>query len=66
MKSTHIRTGMRLAEAAGLHINNIHLDEEIPYVDIKPHPWRRLKTNSSQRQIPSSWCITLGSKAHKG
>ena len=45
-------TGMRLAEAAGLHINNIHLDEEIPYVDIKPHPWRRLKTNSSQRQIP--------------
>ena len=45
-------TGMRLAEAAGLHINDIHLDEKIPYVDIKPHPWRRLKTNSSQRQIP--------------
>ena len=45
-------TGMRLAEAAGLHINDIHLDEEIPYVDIRPHPWRRLKTSSSQRQIP--------------
>ena len=45
-------TGMRLAEAAGVHINDIHLDEEIPYVDIKPHPWRRLKTNSSERQIP--------------
>ena len=45
-------TGMRLAEAAGLHINDIHLDEEIPHVDVRPHPWRRLKTSSSQRQIP--------------
>ena len=33
-------TGMRLAEAAGLHVNDIKLDEDIPYVDIKPHPWR--------------------------
>ena len=45
-------TGMRLAEAAGLHIDDLHLDEEIPYVDIKPHPWRPLKTKGSQRQIP--------------
>ena len=45
-------TGMRLAEAAGLHINDLHLDEETPYVDIKPHPWRPLKTKGSQRQIP--------------
>ncbi len=45
-------TGMRLAEASGLHINDIHLNEEIPYVDVRPHPWRRLKTSSSQRQIP--------------
>jgi integrase len=45
-------TGMRLAEAAGLHISDIHLDEEIPYVNVRPHPWRRLKTNSSQRHIP--------------
>ena len=45
-------TGMRLAEAAGLHINDLHLEEEIPYVDIKPHPWRSLKTKGSQRQIP--------------
>ena len=54
-------TGMRLAEAAGLHINDIHLNEEIPYVDIKPHPWRRLKTNSSERQIAlvgASLCAT--------
>ena len=45
-------TGMRLAEAAGLHINDLQLDEDIPYVDIKPHPWRSLKTKGSQRQVP--------------
>ena len=45
-------TGMRLAEAAGLHIDDLHLDDEIPYVDIKPHPWRSLKTKGSQRQVP--------------
>ena len=43
---------MRLAEAAGLHINDLKLDEDIPYVDIKPHPWRSLKTKGSQRQVP--------------
>ena len=45
-------TGMRLAEAAGLHIDDLHLDEEVPYVDIRPHPWRTLKTKGSQRQVP--------------
>ena len=45
-------TGMRPAEAAGLHIDDLKLDEDIPYVDIKPHPWRSLKTKSSQRQVP--------------
>jgi len=45
-------TGMRLAEAAGLHIDDLHLDDDVPYVDIKPHPWRSLKTKGSQRQVP--------------
>ena len=45
-------TGMRLAEAAGLQIDDIKLEKDIPYVDIKPHPWRSLKTRSSQRQVP--------------
>ena len=45
-------TGMRLSEAAGLCKDDIHLDEEVPYVDIKPHPWRRLKTAGSHRKIP--------------
>ena len=43
---------MRLSEACGLLVSNIKLDAEIPYLDIKPHPWRRLKTKSSARQLP--------------
>ena len=45
-------TGMRLSEAAGLHIDDIKLDAEIPYINLTPHPWRRLKTRGSQRQVP--------------
>ena len=45
-------TGIRLSEAAGLHIDDIKLDDEVPHIDLKPHPWRRLKTKGSQRQIP--------------
>ena len=45
-------TGMRLSEAAGLHIDDIKLDEEVPHIDLKPHEWRSLKTKGSQRQIP--------------
>ena len=58
-------TGMRLAEAAGLHINDLHLDEEIPYVDIKPHQWRSLKTKGSQRQIPLVGASLWGCNALK-
>ena len=45
-------TGMRLSEAAGLSKDDINLDDEVPYVDIKPHPWRRLKTAGSKRKVP--------------
>jgi integrase len=45
-------TGMRLSEAVGLIKADIHLDAPIPYVDLKPHAWRSLKTNTSIRQIP--------------
>ena len=45
-------TGMRLSEAAGLSVNDIKLDCEIPHIDLKPHAWRGLKTRGSQRQIP--------------
>ena len=45
-------TGMRLSEAAGLHVDDIIIDQSIPFIDLKPHPWRSLKTTGSQRQIP--------------
>ena len=45
-------TGMRLSEAAGLHVDDIKLDCEIPHIDLTPHSWRGLKTRGSQRQIP--------------
>ena len=45
-------TGMRLSEAAGLHLSDFYLDEDIPYIDLKPQPWRSLKTKGSKRQIP--------------
>ena len=45
-------TGMRLSEAAGLHIDDIKVDGDIPYIELKPHPWRSLKTKGSQRQVP--------------
>ncbi len=40
-------TGLRLAEAAGLHIDNLRIGEDIPYVDIKPHPWRSFQASQS-------------------
>ena len=43
---------MRLSEVAGLSKDDIKVNESIPYVDIKPHPWRSLKTKSSIRKVP--------------
>lgn len=45
-------TGMRLAEAAGLLKEDLNLDDPIPHVVIREHPWRRLKTASSSRTVP--------------
>ena len=45
-------TGMRLSEALGLVWDDIYLDHKYPHIDLKPHPWRRLKTPSSKRFIP--------------
>ena len=43
---------MRLSEACGLQARDIHLDSDTPYIDLVEHPWRRLKTSSSKRQVP--------------
>ena len=45
-------SGMRLAEAAGLAIEDIHLNCETPFIQLKKHPWRSLKTASSERKVP--------------
>ena len=53
---------MRLGEGVGLLKSDINLDCEIPHINLVPHPWRRLKTKSSQRCIPlvgaSLWAST--------
>ena len=45
-------TGMRLSEAVGLIKSDIHLDSQTPYVQLKPHSWRKLKTTGSERDVP--------------
>ena len=45
-------TGIRLGDAAGLLKEDIKVNEPIPHIDLKPHPWRTLKTRGSQRLIP--------------
>lgn len=45
-------TGLRLSEAIGLTKDDIVLDHEIPHLIVRPHPWRRLKTQSSEREVP--------------
>ena len=45
-------TGMRLSEATGLLTEDIKLDVDVPYIKLRKHPWRSLKTASSERDIP--------------
>ena len=45
-------TGMRLAEGAGLLRSDFIEQDGILCVNIRPHPWRSLKTASSARLIP--------------
>ena len=45
-------TGMRLAEVVGLLKSDIILDEDIPFIRLQPHPWRKLKTSGSERDVP--------------
>ena len=47
-------TGMRLAEAAGLSVSDFNLQGDIPFVEVRKHPWRSLKTSASARVIPLS------------
>jgi integrase len=45
-------SGMRFAEALGLAKDDLKIDVAVPHIDLKPHPWRSLKTASSTRTVP--------------
>jgi integrase len=45
-------TGARLAEIVGLAAVDAHLRTSVPYLDLREHPWRSLKTLGSARKVP--------------
>ncbi|TPM52824.1 hypothetical protein FJ951_05410 [Mesorhizobium sp. B2-2-3] len=45
-------TGCRLAEVTGLRVVDVVADGDMPYLDIKPHDRRGLKTVASIRRVP--------------
>ena len=45
-------TGIRLGEGAGLLKSDFIQKDGILCVNIRPHPWRSLKTSSSERLVP--------------
>ena len=45
-------TGMRLGEVVGLAKSDIIINGDMPYINLRPHAWRRLKTRGSERYIP--------------
>ena len=59
-------TGMRLAEAAGLHRDDVHLDGDMPFISLVEHDWRPLKTRGSERCIPlvgaALWAVKRASE----
>jgi len=45
-------TGLRLSEALGAVKTDLVLDNPRPHLIVRSHPWRRLKTQSSERLVP--------------
>lgn len=56
-------TGLRLSEAVNLNETTIHLDCDIPYIDVQPDG-RRVKTQDSIRQIPLVGAALVAMKLH--
>ena len=56
-------TGLRLSEAVNLNETTIHLDSDIPYVEVKPDG-RRVKTADSIRTIPLVGCALEAMRLH--
>ena len=63
-------SGMRLAEVIGLGVNDLFLDAKIPFVRLVEHPWRRLKTSTSIRDVPlvsaSLWGLKRAANTTEG
>jgi integrase len=47
-------TGVRLSEAAGLLMEDVKLDQDVPCIVIAPNVYRRLKNTGSERVVPLS------------
>ncbi len=47
-----VNTGCRITEIAGLLVDDVYLDDSIPYIKIQAHSHRRLKNKTSVRTIP--------------
>ena len=47
-----VDTGMRISEACGLRVSDVHLDVETPHITLRRNDARELKTKSSERLIP--------------
>jgi integrase len=56
-------TGLRLSEAINLNETTIHLDCDIPYIEVLPDG-RRVKTKDSIRTIPLVGCALAAMKMH--
>ena len=63
-------TGMRLAEAVGLRISDLHIWEDIPFVRLEEHSSRPLKTARSRRDIPlvgsALWAVQRAATKNDG
>lgn len=60
-------TGMRLSEAVGLSFDDLRIEnEEVPYIIVQNHPWRRLKTIGSERKIPLIGTALWAAKSLRG
>ncbi len=45
-------TGARIGEIAGLRIQDLHLDEKVPFIEITEYANRTVKTKQSVRKVP--------------
>ncbi len=61
-----IDTGCRLAEITGLTMGDVHLNEDIPYIEIRPNSIRPIKTKVSVRRVPLTGRALVAVKAAVG